>query len=73
MKWSMRALVVSLAFCVSALVPGCSEDNEKAAGITGKAPEGAAPSYTDAMAKMKGGAGGMQGYPGQKRQETKKK
>jgi hypothetical protein len=73
MKWSMRALALSLAFGVSALVPGCSEDNEKAAGIKGEAPAGGSASYSDAMAKMKGGAGGMQGYPGAKRQEGAKK
>jgi hypothetical protein len=74
MKWFIRALTLVVCFGVSLLATGCGEDNEKTAGITGKAPEGGATSYQDAMAKMKGGTGGMQqgGYPGAKRQEAKK-
>ena len=74
MKWFIRALVLVVCCGVSMVATGCGEDNEKSAGITGKAPEGPAPSYSDAMAKMKGGAGAMQGgYPGAKRQEAKKR
>jgi hypothetical protein len=72
MKWYIRASSLVVCCGVLMLAAGCGEDNEKSAGITGKAPEGGATSYSDAMAKMKGAAGGTQGYPGAKRQEGKK-
>jgi hypothetical protein len=70
MKTFLRGLVLT-ACCGFLVAPvGCSEDNEKTAGITGKAPEGGGPkTQAELSGQMKGGGGGMagQGYPGAKR------
>jgi hypothetical protein len=66
MKTFIRGLVLTAfwGFLVAPL--GCSEDNEKTAAITGKAPEGGGPkSQAELSGQMKGGGGAMpQGYPG---------
>jgi hypothetical protein len=66
MKTLLRGFVLT-AFCGFLVAPlGCSEDNEKSAGITGKAPEGGGPtSQAELSGQMKGGGGAMpKGYPG---------
>jgi hypothetical protein len=73
MEQVIRRMVVSSVLALAVLIAGCSEDNEKSSGITGKAYDGGPSSYADGMARAKGGVGGMQGgnYPGAKKQEAK--
>jgi hypothetical protein len=70
MKTLQRCFVLAALTGLLAVPFGCAEDNEKTAGITGKAPEGGGPkSQAELAGQMKGAGGGMaaQGYPAAKK------